>query len=403
MVDRLGAAIRSVLDNGNCSGCGGCALVSQRVNMVLSSDGFLRPSVSALSAGEPPESEVKRFRSCCPGVRVSAPKPRALVHPVFGSYVSCWVGWAKDDEFRHAGSSGGVLSALTAFLTEESAGGKVIASAESTSRPGTTVDLTLESRADALASAGSRYAPVTNLAALRENPDVVAVVAKPCEASAARQLFDYDQTTEADRPILLSFFCAGTPSQTATTNLAEMLGADHRTLTSVRYRGNGWPGQFEATDAAGIHAMSYRESWGQHLGRTVQWRCKICVDGTGEHADVAVGDYWHADQDGFPDFTDAEGQSVVIARTVRGHDLLMRAAASGELQLDTVDLDSVAKIQPLQVDRRYTLAARLAGRRLALKKVPKYRGYNLIGRSARRPRPAIRAGLGTFLRSVGLR
>jgi coenzyme F420 hydrogenase subunit beta len=36
--------------------------------------------------------------------------------------------------------------------------------------------------------------------------------------------------------------------------------------------------------------MSYADSWGGILSRHVQFRCKICPDGTGGFADVVCAD-----------------------------------------------------------------------------------------------------------------
>ncbi len=120
--------------------------------------------------------------------------------------------------------------------------------------------------------------------------------------------------------------------------------------------------------------MSYEDSWGgKNLGRRLPLRCKLCADGTGgEDADIAVGDFWATDaKGGYPAFDNADGNSVIIARTQRGAELLLAAADQRILTLNPpVNLESVAAVQPLQAERRRTLAGRLAGRRLAGYRVP---------------------------------
>jgi coenzyme F420 hydrogenase subunit beta len=226
-----------------------------------------------------------------------------------------------------------------------------------------------------------------------------AVVGKPCEASALRALA---RARGQQAPLLLSFFCAGVPTQQATTDLVQHLGlpADGP-LTHLRYRGQGWPGRFTAVSAEGREvSASYDESWGQHLGRTTQWRCKICPDGVGESADIAAGDLWRVDERGYPRFAESDGMSVLIARTRRGHEVVQRAAAAGVLELRPVDLADVVAAQPLQVSRRTTLAARLLGARVARRPVPRFRGFGLLALAMRKPRSAVRAGRGTFRRSA---
>lgn len=394
--------VRKVVDGGNCSGCGSCTLIYPGLNMELSTDGFLRPSAD-LGPTKPPHSSAadEMFKAACPGVTVVAPTVGKQEHPVFGRYADAWEAHATDPRIRMAGSSGGVLTALSTWLIES---GRVDSVAGVTGAAGRTVPLELTSREDAIAASGSRYAPASSLAGLGDLTARSAMVGKPCEASALRQMTERSATdgTGDDGPIILSFFCAGTPSQRATAQLVKTLGLDPGTIDSVRYRGRGWPGEFVA-HAPGVDEvrMSYHQSWGKHLGRDLQPVCKICPDGTGGSADISVGDFWLSDDNGFPLFADAPGSSVAIARTPRGVALIEEAVAAGVIVVGPIDLDAVAAVQPLQTERRLTLAARLLGRRAAFQPVPKYRGFGLTGRLIHhRWRGAPRVAAGTFVRTI---
>ena len=394
--------------NGNCSGCGACALLAPEIRMEVDSAGFLRPYL-------PPKELANRtrgtrsaatstFRTVCPGRIVTRrPERGTTEHPTFGSYVSAWQGWATDPVVRERGSSGGVLTALAAWLIESGIVHEVTGVRADPVAPSRTVPVRIMSRDEALESSGSRYAPVGAVSLAPSSPGrSIGVIAKPCEIAARRALArEGEKGDSKDDPILLSFFCAGTPSQRATDTLVRDLGVSLDTLTSMRYRGDGWPGYFSATDADGATGrLTYEESWGQHLGRDLQDRCKICVDGTGELSDIAVGDYWRADEHGYPLFDNAEGNSVVIARTARGHELLTLALADGIIHLEPVSLDEVAAIQPLQARRIRELIARLAGRAAAGKRIPRYRGFRLIARRDRRLSVLLRTVAGTFSRAL---
>lgn len=396
-------AISRVVDRGNCSGCGACTLIDDRVRMDIAKDGFLRPTVADHAEVRADPQGVELFHQVCPGVGVRAPKrdPRSRVDEVFGTYLEVWEAWASDADIRFRGSSGGVLTALSAWLLETGQAQGVVASAAASSAPSRTVPVTITSRAEALGSAGSRYGPVANLeqAALGATDHVI--VGKPCEISALAQMNEAMGIEEVAGPVRLSFFCAGSPSQHATDELVDFLGFVREDVASLRYRGDGWPGRFTVTDTAGREAgLSYDESWGHHLGRNLQWRCKTCVDGTGGHADIAVGDYWRAGPDGYPLFDDDDGVSVVIARTARGEKILQDARAQGVIVMRPLELSKVAAIQPLQVDRKYTLVGRLSARWLALKPPPKYEGYGLLRISRARWRANVRALIGTLKRSL---
>lgn len=377
-------------------------LVSRRITMDLDSEGFGRPSVSSPSSGVQDQHEADTFAQVCPGVNLRAPTSEGRrTHTVFGSYVDAWQGWALDPDFRNAGSSGGVLTALAHWLVSSGRAQAVAGSGMSAVRPTRTVAIRITSRDEALASAGSRYAPV-----VPTSSDITcdAFIGKPCEVSGRFQLAAQSPAVQGQLPVLLSFFCAGTPSQNATEDLSRTLGVEPRDVASLRYRGNGWPGKFEvhATDGR-VRAMSYEDSWGNVLGRKLQARCKLCPDGTGEHADIAVGDFWASDDKGFPVFENADGNSVIIARTQRGAALLAAASADGVVTLKPIDLDNAAAVQPLQSERRRTLAGRLVGRWLAGYQIPRYRGYRLLPRLVGHAPANLKAAGGMFTRSTGLR
>jgi len=178
------------------------------------------------------------------------------------------------------------------------------------------------------------------------------------------------------------------------------LDVDPQKLSSLRYRGNGWPGRFEARDTEGaVGSMTYEESWGKILGRDIQWRCKLCPDGCGESGDIAVGDYWDTDDRGFPLFEDGQGRSVIIARTARGQALIKEAARRGVIHVEAADLSNLRDVQPLQVERRESLAGRLIGAWIAGRRVPRYSGYHLLRALVKRPLLNARYAYGTLRRA----
>jgi coenzyme F420 hydrogenase subunit beta len=400
---RMDLEVDRVVRSGNCSGCGMCTLLDSGLQMRVDASGYSRPARE--DAGARVDNAVERFRQACPGKRVAAQRPvGATWHPTMGPVIAVWAAWASDAETRHRGSSGGVLTALAAWLTSTGVVAQVVSAAADTGDPRRTVPVTITSRAAALASAGSRYAPVSIAANGATQDATIAVIGKPCEVSALRALAGANGT---EPPLLLSFYCAGTPRQTATTELLGSLGIDEtRPLADLWYRGRGWPGRFTAVPETGAPvSASYSESWGAHLGPTIQWRCKICPDGVGESADITAADFWTADDLGYPVFAEGDGISALIARTQRGRDVIERALAAGVLEMRPIDIDALAAVQPTQRKRRETLAGRLAGAVFAGVPVPRYRGFRLLRLGLVHPRDLVRSATGTFhrARSAGLR
>jgi coenzyme F420 hydrogenase subunit beta len=370
--------------------------------MSIDGEGFSRPSARTRFA-EPVDAATDRARArwfgdICPGVAVRRPAEVGHRDAIFGTTRAVWAGHASDPRLRHVGSSGGLLSALTAWLLESGQALRVVAAAADGEHPAVSRSVSLRSPAEVAEAAGSRYAPVSTAA----NPDVMlsdsAVVAKPCEASALRGLWGQ---RGIDPPLLLSFFCAGVPSQNATENLVRRLGLDPADLAGLRYRGHGWPGRFTATSRDGRQVgCSYQQSWGAALGPTMQWRCKICVDGVGELSDLTAGDLWDTDDRGYPLFAEAQGVSVLIARTARGEAVARAAVDAGVIDVQPVDLSRVYAAQPYQVERRSTLAGRLLGARLAGHPLPRYQGFGLLRLAAGHPASSLRAAAGSFRRTL---
>lgn len=399
----LHSAVANVVASDSCSGCGGCAALDPSLLMRRSLEGFNRPEPTNVSTDpSPSEATREEFEAMCPGVAVSAQRPPGSRRDkILGPYIGAWQAWASNDDVRFAGSSGGALTILAAWLLARPEFDCVVTAQ---SDPGNVMETSVRiARDDATVkeAAGSRYAPVSIAADPMAHAPGSVVVGKPCEVFSIR-MRNAERSERVEPPFLLSFFCAGVPSQNATDRLVEsgFVETDFP-LRSLRYRGNGWPGGFEAISRrGGRFSMSYDESWGRHLGPTTQWRCKICPDGVGESADVVAGDFWHADSRGYPAFSEQPGRSVLIARTERGMSAVLAAAEDGVLILEPIDLNEVVKVQPLQNSRRRTLVGRILGLRLAGRSVPKYSGFGLTSLGCSAPVQTARALLGSLRRSI---
>ncbi len=374
--DYASPALTRVAAGALCSGCGACAaLAPEAISMTVSDKGYLRPKQTA-----PIDAQKERaIPDVCPGLGQRVEVGGRLDHPLWGPYVEVRTGFASDPELRFKGSSGGALSALLAWLIES---GEVSAALTNQADPERAVanqPLLAKTRADVARAAGSRYAPSAPLAAL----DLVetgpaAFVGKPCDVAAFRALQAKDPSLSQRFPVVLSFFCAGVPSLQGAEAVLEALGTSPEHTAAFRYRGHGWPGRATAITADGQEAsMTYHESWGQILSSRVQHRCKLCADGTGVAADIVCADAWETDARGYPLFEEADGISLIVARTAKGAELLTRAEAAGALRTEPFDITTLATMQPGQTRRRQALSARLLGQRLLGRPVPKYRGLAL--------------------------
>ena len=151
------------------------------------------------------------------------------------------------------------------------------------------------------------------------------------------------------------------------------MDADPAHVTSLHYRGEGWPGTFRAglDDGSATPPLSYAESWGRLTGYR-SLRCNLCPDGLGRIADISCGDAWHA----LPG-SDGKGRSLVLVRTERGRQILRRAMAAKYVQLTPVSADAVLSAQKNLLRRRRELFGRLVALRLLLIPIPKFSNFSL--------------------------
>lgn len=377
-----------------CSGCGGCALVAPgAVEMTMTPPGFLRPR----QAGPVPAEAEAAIAAICPGIRQDVRAEGRTDDVLFGPYLEMRTGWSTDPELRHRASSGGALSALALHLLETGAVDSVVQTKAGLPPVANAATLSMDG-AGIMEAAGSRYAPsapLADLGPLLDGSGRHAFVGKPCDVAALRALQKIDTRARDRFPYLISFFCAGVPSQAGAEAILEALGADPEAVESFRYRGMGWPGRATATLKDGREtSMTYMESWGKILSSRVQHRCKICADGTGTAADIVCADAWEADDRGYPTFEERPGISLIVARTATGQSLMAEAEQAGRIETAPFDPAGLSAIQPGQTRRRQALLARLAALRLTGQPVPRYTGLHL--RAAARQN-SFRVNLKNFL------
>jgi coenzyme F420 hydrogenase subunit beta len=323
----------------------------------------------------------------CPGRSLShersAPLPEEIpeLFDVWGPCREVWEGHAVDAEIRLAGSSGGAATALAAYAIETGVAGGVMHTAATPEHPLENQTVISRNRDELLVRAGSRYAPASpcdRLDLLTEEERPLVFIGKPCDVAGLSQLCRKRADVREKIGLTIAVYCAGTPSSAGTRKLLEHMGVrDARNVISIRYRGQGWPGEavveerLPGGEIAEYH-MSYAESWGM-LTKFRQWRCLICPDHTGEFADISVGDPWYRETS-----PDEPGLSLIMARTARGVEFLHAAIAAGYLSASQADPRIVPASQEHLLRVRGELWGRLFALRMRLIPIPRYRNFRLF-------------------------
>lgn len=394
--------VRRVVEGELCTGCGLCAGVSGgAIEMRSEAPGYNRPQIKA-----PVSADVEaRIAGACPGAVVASWEGVApTVNPYWGPARRVLTGAALDPQTRYEGSSGGAISALLIHALESGLVDRVVHVGADPQNPSRNLTVVSRSRAEILSGAGSRYtasSPLADLDALLEAGGAMAFVGKPCDVSALRRAALTDPRVDRHIPLKLSFFCGGIPSHDGVERILKTMGVAGQPLAAFRYRGRGWPGKCVAETASGeVAEMSYEHSWGHHLSKEVQFRCKICPDAVGGAADIACADAWYGDESGYPSFEEEEGRSLIMSRTEAGERVLNSAVSADILEIEPLDPREIERMQPAQARRKRLIAARSLALVLAGQPRPKMRGL-WVGEAARLAPPleALKNVLGTIRRT----
>lgn len=382
----VSSALARVSRGQTCTGCGLCAaLAPASVSLAVVAPGYTRPHQIAdlLPAAE------AAIAATCPGLVIDNRTDAPQNDDLWGPWLSVGTGYAVDPALRHHASSGGVLSTLLTHALASGHVDRVVATAMDPAHPLANVTVVATTAAEVFIAAGSRYAsssPLAGISAQLDLPGRFAFVGKPCDVSALRALARIDPRVDAKVPLMLAFFCAGVPSGDGAKRILAAIGAPEDEVTAFRYRGDGWPGEATATLTDGSsRSMSYHASWGNILSKQVQFRCKICPDAVGGAADIAAADAWYGDAKGYPDFTEQEGRSLVIARSDAGAAVLESAVTAGRLVTAPLDIRAIDRMQPSQVRRKRELIARLSAMAVAGRPIPRYRGVRLVAAAREAP------------------
>jgi coenzyme F420 hydrogenase subunit beta len=395
--------IDRVLRGELCTGCGLCAaLGGDSIEMLSTPPGYNRPRVKGPISAETEAA----IAATCPGSKVESWSGIAdRVDPYWGPWRDVLVGAATDDVTRFEGSSGGAISGLLVHAMKTGLVDRVVhisADPHAPTRNSTAVSRTPE---EVIRRAGSRYTASSPLAQIGEALDeggAIAFVGKPCDVSALRRLARVDPRVNRHVKLMLSFFCAGVPSHDGVRRILAEMDVESEAVTAFRYRGQGWPGNCAAETADGRKVeMSYARSWGDHLSKEVQFRCKICPDAIGGAADVACADAWYGDEAGYPAFDEADGRSLIIARSAVGQDLVREAMAAGSISGEPLPLAEIEKMQPGQARRKRLVLARTASLLIALQPRPDMRGLEVAKAARAAPlRESLHNLLGTLRRTL---
>ena len=370
-----------IVENGLCIGCGLCRSIAgpDHVDLVMTPEGRERPRACR------PLNRVtlERINAVCPGTRIGGGNPEssgiaAMHDTVWGLAERLSIGYARDPLVRFRGSSGGVLTALGQFLLTSGRVKFILHVGASKSAPMRSERRLSFDAAAVLDGAGSRYGPAATLVdfcEILDRAEPFALIAKPCDVAAVRNLGRIDQRVDRYMRYALTLVCGGASDLRKSEEVLQLFRIREQELVLFRYRGHGNPGatRVETKDDR-VFELTYQQLWEDESKWMIQPRCRICPDAIGLEADIAASDVWPG---GSP-LGEDDGFNGIIVRTPRGLELYDAAVAAGVLTVDhAATFADFDRYQPHQVRKRRAVWARLRARELAGKPVPRVTNLSL--------------------------
>jgi coenzyme F420 hydrogenase subunit beta len=361
-------------------GCGACvyACPEDAIKLVdIPSEG-LRPLINS--------AKCQKCGGCvevCPGIEMSHQPFNSKTIPqlrlAWGPVLEVWEGHAAEPEIRFQGSSGGIATALALFCLEKGQMKRVLHIGADPKECWKNVPVFSRNESDLLTCTGSRYspaAPCQKLDWVEQAEESCVFIGKPCDIVALRKSQALNQKLSNKVGLAISIFCAGTPATDGTYKLFESLAVKPQQVEELRYRGCGWPGMasVKLKDGNGeMYKMSYEESWGEILSHYGQLRCRLCLDSTGEFADIGCGDPWYRQIEEHD-----PGRSLVLVRTETGREILHKAIQAGYVTLERAELSTLPRSQTALLNRRRNIFGRLIAMRIMGIPIPSFRGFGLF-------------------------
>ena len=374
---RRSLAPADVVRSDLCIGCGACVgmVPSAQAQMGWDRHGQLKPRG---------ESAREAFARICPFSPDAADEDAiaetrfpaaAQTHPLLGRLERAFVGHAAEGDFRHSGSSGGMVSWTAAELLRRGLVDGVAHVALRDPAGGAYFGYRISRNLDEVrGGAKSRYHPIHLADVIREIgavPGRYAIVGVPCFIKAVQLLRREDPVLRDRIAFTLGLFCGHMKSRRLVDSFAWQLGAPVEAIEAVDYRlkDASRPANWYTAHLSLRDGRTLKKDW-WHLadgdwgaGFFQNPACNMCDDVVAETADVAFGDAWVE-----PYSSDGRGTNVVLVRSPMIADLIEQARADGRLALDTVDADFIVQTQAAGFrHRREGLAYRLTWRRKGLR------------------------------------
>lgn len=344
---------KTVLKNDLCSGCGVCSYV-QPAKYQMKFDQYEQIKACVIDSDLPQDDIVNLV---CP-FSDKAKDEDTLAEELYpdnmrsdqylGRYLSSYVGFVNEGEFREKGSSGGTGKWLLQELMNQNLVDYVIQVSPEVIDGELFSYRIYKQGDDVISGAKSAYYPITLSGVLdymKENDGRYAVTAVPCFSKALRNLANHDKLIGERLRFVVGIVCGHLKSAYFAKLLGWQVGIKPQNLTGIDFRGEveGGVANDKALTAKGGSVVESKPTatrslfggnWGYNFFKYKA--CDYCDDVVAETADISIGDAW------LPEYNDdPKGHNVIVCRNEVIKSLIKKAAEKGRLTIEDISPEQV--------------------------------------------------------------
>lgn len=261
-----------------------------------------------------------------------------------GYYQSIGALYSTDVDFIKKSSSGGIMPALAFFLLEEKiVDGILTVRFKYTSKGPVPEPFIAKNKEELITAQGSKYMPVPLLDQIDhilKFPGNLAVIGTPCQIAGLRLFQNKNEELKNKIKFTIANFCGGFRDFRETERIFEIFKVEKQNISYFSYRGNGQPGTMTIHQQNKQPIQIKYPEYARLTGYTKFYRCRTCVDATGELADISFGDAW------LPRFLNSGKKwSINICRTEEAQLLLEKMIDKRLINITSIGIEELAMSQ----------------------------------------------------------
>lgn len=254
-----------------------------------------------------------------------------------------YIGYATDEEIRHKGSSGGIVTAIIKYLFDQG----LVQTGLSFyfERNSCQFKPKLIYAYDDYNHCGSIYQDIDLITFIKSEINNIqgcaVITCAPCQVKPIRAILSRNSI----KAFILSYVCSGQTTIEGIYKYYNLLNISPRNVIGMRYRGNGWPSGIEIKlqDGKSLLYPNYTEPW-----KTLQnsyffrpRRCFFCKQVFSKDADIAAGDPWLDEYKR----KDVIGNTIFTVHTPEGINLLNQMNIKQYIHVNEISFDQFYESQ----------------------------------------------------------